>query len=125
MQTPIALVIDDDPFMRLLAREALEQAGLRVEEAGDGAAGLAAIQELRPDIVLLDVAMPGLDGLAVCRALRKLPGGKLIPVLMLTGLDDTNSIEQAYEAGATDFITKPVNAAILGHRVKYILSASK
>lgn len=125
VQTPIALVVDDDPFMRLLARDALEQAGLRVEEAADGAAGLAAIRELRPDIVLLDVAMPILDGLAVCRALRKLPGGRHIPVLMLTGLDDTSSIDQAYEAGATDFITKPVNASILGHRVKYILSASK
>lgn len=124
-QIPVALIVDDDPFMRLLARDSLEKVGMRVEEACDGASGLSAVQEFWPDIVLLDVAMPEIDGITLCRMLRQLPKGKLIPVLMMTGLDDTNSIELAYLAGATDFITKPVNGAVLGHRVRYILNASR
>lgn len=89
---PFALIIDDDPFMRLLARESLEQAGIRVAEAGDGASGLAAVEELWPDIVLLDVVMPDMDGFAVCRHLRGLSGGRHLPILMITGLHDIDSI---------------------------------
>src|SRR5687768_7783226 len=88
----LVLVVDDDITMRLLARETLEQAGFRVEEAVDGNAGVAAFERLRPDIVLLDVMMPVLDGFRACAALRKLEGGDHIPVLMMTGLDDSDSI---------------------------------
>lgn len=124
-QTPIVLVIDDDPFMREMALAALEETSIQVEQASDGTTGLAAIARLTPDLVLLDVMMPYMNGFDVCRALRKLPRCVLPPVFMLTGLDDIDSINQAYEAGATDFITKPINWTILRHRLRYMLNASK
>src|SRR5918992_3220638 len=74
---------------------------------------------------MLDVNMPGMDGFTVCTELRRMPVGNGIPVLMVTGLDDEASINRAYEVGATDFITKPINWPVLGHRVRYILRASQ
>jgi diguanylate cyclase (GGDEF)-like protein/PAS domain S-box-containing protein len=121
----LVLVVDDEAIMRLLARATLEQAGFAVEEAGDGQAGLAAFERLQPDLVLLDVVMPILDGFEACRALRKLPGGEHAPVLMMTGLDDSDSINRAYQVGATDFITKPIAWPMLGHRVRYLLRAQR
>lgn len=120
---PLALVVDDEAMPRLLARAALEQAGLAVEEAGSSDEAVAAFARLRPDLVLLDVMMPGKDGFQTCADLRRLPGGDRTPILMLTGLDDTESITLAYEAGATDFAQKPLNGTILGHRVRYLLRA--
>jgi PAS domain S-box-containing protein len=121
----LVLVIDEDPMMRLLIGESLQQAGFAVEEAEDGLSTLTAFEHLQPDIVLLDVNMPGMDGFTVCTELRKMPVGNGIPVLMVTGLDDEASIDRAYEVGATDFITKPINWPVLGHRVRYILRASQ
>ncbi len=122
---PLALIVDDDITLRVLAREALEQAGCRVEDASTGQEALAAFQREIPDIVLLDVVMPGMDGFATCAALRKLPGGAAVPILIMTGLDDVKSIATAYDAGATDFVTKPWNALVLSHRVRYMLRASQ
>src|SRR5688500_20074944 len=93
----LVLVVDDDMMMRLLARETLEQAGFRVEEAEDGEAALSVFQTLRPDVVMLDVLMPVLDGFDTCAALRRLDGGAHVPILMMTGLDDTDSINRVYE----------------------------
>jgi len=123
-QIPVALVIDDDATMRFLLRDTLEREGFSVEEAEHGAAGLALYASVKPDVVLLDVVMPEMDGFAACAELRKLPNGRRLPILMMTGLNDVESINQAYEAGATDFITKPVNSELLGHRVRYMLRAS-
>lgn len=122
---PLILVVDDDDGQRLLASAALRQGGFAVAEAGDGEQALAAFQREQPDIVLLDVVMPGLDGFAVCEALRQLPGGHYCPIVMVTGLDDVESIERAYEVGATDFITKPIQWLVLHHRVRYILRANQ
>ena len=124
-KTPLVLVVDDDRTMRLLVRETLERCGFAVEEAADGAAGMGSFQRRRPDVVLLDVMMPELDGFGACAALRGLPGGEHVPILMMTGLDDPESIDRAYQAGATDFITKPITWAVLGYRVRYSLRASK
>lgn len=121
----LVLVVDDDLAERLLIREVLEQGGFTVEEAGDGVQAVAAFSRIRPDIVLLDVMMPEMDGFAACAALRQLPQGEHTPVLMVTGLDDVESINRAYEVGATDFITKPINWTILSHRVRYMLRASQ
>lgn len=121
---PRVLVVDDDDGQRLLAGVSLMQAGFEVVEAANGEQALTLFQGRPPDIVLLDVVMPGLDGFAVCEALRRLPGGHL-PILMVTGLDDLDSIERAYRAGATDFITKPIQWLILHQRVRYILRASQ
>ncbi|MCB1676754.1 MAG: EAL domain-containing protein [Halioglobus sp.] len=118
-----ALVVDDDPTMRFMVATALQQAGWQVCEAVDGAGALTAYADHCPDIVLLDVVMPGLDGFATCARLREMPDARHLPILMMTGLDDEGSIERAYESGATDFITKPLNLSLLTHRVRYMLRA--
>ncbi|MBX3209024.1 MAG: EAL domain-containing protein [Labilithrix sp.] len=121
---PIVLLVDDDPMMRLLTAEALFGAGYDVVEAADGSEAVDRFGELAPDVVLLDVVMPEMDGYDVCRVLRGLPGGAATPILMMTGLDDVDSIHRAYEAGATDFITKPINYSLLGYRLRYLLRAA-
>ena len=117
------LVVDDDPMMRFLARETLEQEGFRVEEVDDGSKALEAFSRYRPDIVLLDVMMPEKDGYATCAEIRELPGGDDTQILMMTGLNDVESIRKAYDVGSTDFITKPINWVVLGYRVRYMLRA--
>ncbi len=123
--SPLILVVDDDPTVRMLARAALEKSGCAVEEAEDGAEALSLLAGLKPDLILLDVMMPKVDGYSVCEQLRRLPGLERTPVCMMTGLNDTASIQRGYYTGATDFITKPINWLILGQRVKYMLRASK
>jgi diguanylate cyclase (GGDEF)-like protein/PAS domain S-box-containing protein len=123
-KTPLILVVDDDAIMRLLAVEALAPGGLRVIEAAEGDGALDALRRQSPDLVLLDVQMPGCDGFAVCEAIRRHPPSANTPVVMMTGLDDVESILRAYEVGATDFVTKPINWLILAHRVRYLLRAS-
>jgi diguanylate cyclase (GGDEF)-like protein len=118
------LVVDDDITARLLALQALGKENFVVIEAEDGIAALALFQSMQPDIVLLDVAMPGLNGFEVCQQLRGLPCGNLVPILMATGLDDIDSVHRAYEAGATDFVIKPFNWKILAHRLRYMVRAS-
>ncbi len=119
----LILVADDDPLICLMAVEALEEEGFAVETVHDGQEALASFQSLQPDLVLMDVNMPEMDGFAACSEIRKSPGGALTPILMMTGLDDLKSINQAYEAGATDFQTKPVNWVILRQRIRYMLRA--
>ncbi|MEW6235040.1 MAG: response regulator [Candidatus Omnitrophota bacterium] len=122
---PLALIADDDGNFRFLARTALERSGFAVEEAEDGNRAVAAFERLQPDIILLDIKMPELDGFSACHAIRKLPGGARAPILMITGLDDIESINRAYDVGATDFITKPINWLILGLRVSFMLRANQ
>ncbi|MTV41713.1 putative bifunctional diguanylate cyclase/phosphodiesterase [Duganella radicis] len=118
------LVADDDPTMRLLMLEMLAQVGLDGIEAEDGLQAVASFQSATPDLVLLDVDMPGMDGFSVCRAIRKLETTASVPIIMVTGGDELESVTRAYEAGATDFVSKPINWPILGHRVLYVLRAS-
>lgn len=122
---PLVLIVDDDRSARLIARASLEHAGLAVEEAADGREGVAAFERIRPDLILMDVLMPGMDGFAACATIRTLPGGKLVPILMMTGLDDLESVRRAYEAGATDFTTKPIKGTLLGHRANYLIRAGR
>ena len=124
-EQPLILVVDDEAGERLLAGASLRQGGFAVVEAESGARALETFQREQPDIVLLDVVMPGLDGFAVCERLRQSPNGRHLPIVMVTGLDDVESIERAYQAGATDFITKPIQWLVLHHRVRYILRASR
>lgn len=118
---PKILIGDDDPLARLFVKNALEPAGMVVIEATGGKDVLAKFEGIGPDLVILDIMMPDMDGYLTCSRLRSLPRGKRVPILVLTGLDDANSIAQAYQHGATDFITKPVNATILCHHVRYML----
>jgi|GEM_PF-713940 len=120
---PLILIVDDDSILRGVAGESLRQAGFSVSEAENGVQALAAIKKSRPDIVLLDVMMPEMDGFDTCRAIRSLPNGDMLPVVMITALEDLDSINKAYEVGATDFITKPINWIILVQRVRYMLRA--
>jgi diguanylate cyclase (GGDEF)-like protein/PAS domain S-box-containing protein len=118
------LVVDDDAGARRLTRATLTRAGFDVVEAIDGEKAIQAMQLAMPDLVLLDVSMPVMDGFTACAKLRGLAGGARVPVVMMTGLDDVESIERAFEVGATDFLTKPINWPILSHRVRYMLRAS-
>ncbi len=122
---PLALIVDDDVVLRPLLGEVLQQAGFTVEEAAEGEQALATFVRAQPDIILLDVMLPEMDGFTLCATIRALPGGEHTPVLMVTGLGDTESIRRAYEVGATDFIAKPLNWEILSHRVRYMLRASR
>lgn len=117
------LIIDDDPLLRGMAANTLRHAGFDVSEAEDGIQGLEQVRQANFDLLLLDVMMPKLDGYEVCKHVRQSPRGERVPILMLTGLHDSGSIEQAYEAGATDFISKPINWTLLSHRVRYSLRA--
>jgi diguanylate cyclase (GGDEF)-like protein/PAS domain S-box-containing protein len=122
---PVILVVDDDRLMRVVLQDALTSAGFEVTSVADGVSALHNVSSVRPDLVLLDMIMPGKDGCETCRDIRALPGGEYLPVLMITGMDSADSIHRAFEAGATDFITKPVNAELLAHRVRYMLRASQ
>lgn len=124
-RNPLIQVVDDDATMRLLMRATLEKSGFRVTESECGEDAIAAFGKLHPDAILLDVMMPGMDGFQTCRALRGLPGGEHTPILMVTGLEDVESIHRAFDAGATDFVTKPINWIIMSHRVRYMLRASE
>lgn len=117
------LIIDDDLSFTLIASETLEQAGFAVDVANDGQQALARFEAARPDIVLLDVELPGSNGFDLCGTLLAMSAGAEVPIVMVTGHDDTRSIERAYEAGASDFIHKPVLWATLPHRIGFILRA--
>lgn len=122
---PVILAVDDDLAMRTLIVESLDQAGFTVEEAENGLEALEVFKQVHPDIVLTDVRMPTMNGFDFCLRLREQPGGDDIPIVFITGLDDVVSIQRAYEVGATDFITKPIDWLILSQRVRYILRASQ
>ena len=118
------LLVDDDFLLRSMAATTLRHAGFEVSEASSGEEALARFAHNSFDLVLLDVMMPGLDGFQVCQQLRATPRGARVPVLLLTGLNDTHSVDAAYASGATDFISKPINWALLTYRVRYALRAS-
>ena len=122
---PVILVVDDDTAIRELVKEALELFQFAVVEARNGAEGVKAFTRHKPELVVMDVRMPEMDGFQACAAMRQVPGGAGTPILILTGLDDTDSIKTAYEAGATDFASKPINLFVLGHRLRYMLRAKR
>jgi diguanylate cyclase (GGDEF)-like protein len=124
-QRPTILVVDDEPTTRLLTSATLAPEGFAVVEADSGPSALAAFAAARPSLVLLDVNMPGMDGYAVCAAMRSQPGARYVPIVMMTGRDDIESINEAYRAGATDFIAKPVNWPLLPHRMRYVMRSSR
>jgi diguanylate cyclase (GGDEF)-like protein len=122
---PVALIVDDDHVMRMLEQETLVQFRFEVFTAEDGEQALASLDVVPPDLVLLDVDMPGVDGFEVCRRIRQRWDASELPVIMVTGMDDLDSIHRAYESGANDFIAKPINWPILGYRARYVLRATE
>ena len=119
----ILVVDDEEDFVEMLSMR-LSDAGHRVRTAFDGDAALAALDEAECDVVLLDIRMPGMSGLEVCQRIRQMPRGESVPIMIVTGSDDRESIDKGFEAGATQYKTKPVNWTLLGRDVQYILRAS-
>ncbi len=122
---PSILIVDDDELIRMIMRAELEDEGFAVVEACDGLEALEVCRAGAPDLLVADVMMPRMDGYELCRALRGQPDMAFFPILMATGLDDEVSIAAAYEAGATDFIPKPLQWTILRQRVRYMLRSSR
>jgi diguanylate cyclase (GGDEF)-like protein len=119
------LIVDDDTGSRLLMRRALERAGFLISEAADGNAAVAAVEAGQCNAVLMDVEMPTMNGYEACQAIRSRPRGAHLPIMMVTGRDDVASINQSYQAGATDFLAKPINWNLLGHRVQYLVRGGR
>jgi diguanylate cyclase (GGDEF)-like protein len=119
------LVADDDATLREIAGGMLRAAGFEVQTVASGDAAVAACALRLPDIALLDVEMQDGNGYQACANIRALPGGADLPIVMVTGCDDTASIDRAYEAGATDFVVKPINWALLTHRIRYVLRGAR
>ena len=118
------LIVDDDLVVRTLAAQALRDVGFTVEEVDSGRKALASIDRLPPELVILDVEMPGLDGFDTCTAIRGRDAAREIPVLMATGHTDPTTIERTFDVGATDFISKPFDWQILQHRVRFLMRAN-
>ena len=119
------LIVDDDAGSRLLMRRALERSGFTVSEAADGMAAVAAVETGECNAVLMDVEMPSMNGYDACKAIRARAGGAHLPIMMVTGRDDVASINQSYQVGATDFLAKPINWNLLGHRVQYLVRGGR
>lgn len=107
-KNPLILIADDDQLVRVTFQDALNGDGFLTATATDGTSAISSFMTLQPDLVVLDLFMPGKDGITVCQEIRSLPEGKYIPILMVTGMNDTDLIHRAFEAGATDFVIKPV-----------------
>jgi predicted signal transduction protein with EAL and GGDEF domain/DNA-binding response OmpR family regulator len=122
---PKVLLVDDDEVNLLLTSTALRERGFSVTEVTSGREALRVLAEWSPDVLVLDAIMPGMDGFRVCRELRALPGFEMLPVLMLTGLDDDASITRAYDAGATDFFVKSTQWSLLAGRLRYLLRSAQ
>ncbi|MBR4616885.1 MAG: response regulator, partial [Kiritimatiellae bacterium] len=116
------VLIEDDPGIRTVIRLALKGAGLTsIFEAGNGTDGLALVQREKPALVILDLMLPGMDGLAVCSAIRRNPSVSGTPIVMLTARTAEEDVVRGLELGADDYITKPFSKAILVARVKAAL----
>ncbi len=122
MQGARILVVDDQEANRQIVRDVLEPLGYRITEAADGEEALEAVAREAPDLILCDVVMPRRDGYAVCQALKEDPKTRLVPIVMLTSLDQLPDKVKAVELGADDYLTKPFNVVELTTRVRSLLS---
>lgn len=123
--SPLVLVVDDDRSLRALLCFAMEEEGYQVVEANNGENCLAEFMRLQPDLVLLDAVMPVMDGFTCCSQLRTLAIAEHTPVLMITVLDDRESVDRAFTVGATDYVTKPIHWPVLRQRVTRLLDVSR
>ncbi len=118
------LIVEDDRFTRMVAAKTLSQRGYQVIEAVNGRQALALFGRIVPDLVLLDVEMPHINGIQVCQQIRKSAIGKSIPILMLTSREDQTAIEQSFAAGASDYLCKPVNWNLVTHKIPKLLETA-
>ncbi|MGK7944975.1 MAG: diguanylate cyclase [Microcystaceae cyanobacterium] len=121
IHAPLILVVDDDRFVQMQLRLYLEREGYQVAIANSGEEGLDMYRTHHPDLVLLDAIMPGINGFECCKQLAQLPSAEYVPILIITALDDQQSVDYAFEVGAADYVTKPIHWAVLRQRVRRLL----
>jgi predicted signal transduction protein with EAL and GGDEF domain/DNA-binding response OmpR family regulator len=119
--TTTILIADDDPSHLMLVEAALAGAGFLVHTASDGQQAVERFAEVKPDVVVLDVMMPGITGIEACRRIREQAGNRFVPILMLTSRNDLPAISDAFSAGASDFAQKGLNPRLLVERVRFLL----
>lgn len=121
----LVLIVDDEKFTRMQLRLALEREGYQIAEADNGREAINLCNQLHPQIVLLDAMMPDMDGFECCTLLQSLEYSQYTPVLMITGLDDQESVDRAFEVGAIDFVTKPIHWPVLRQRVRRLIQQAQ
>ncbi|MGJ5134861.1 MULTISPECIES: response regulator transcription factor [unclassified Bradyrhizobium] len=121
----VALVVDDSPETLRLLTDALDGAGMTVMVALDGAAAMRIVDQITPDIILLDAVMPGMDGFETCRKLKREAGLSNVPVIFMTGLADTEHIVKGLEAGGVDYVTKPIAVSEMLARIRVHLANAR
>ena len=122
-KVPVVLIADDDSVSSYMLAQVLHKDGYQTLVVANGKAALSACQKKLPDIILMDAVMPVLNGFDCCRTLHAMYGNDCPPTLMITGLNDTESVESAYKAGAVDYVTKPFHWAVLRGRVRQAIKA--
>jgi diguanylate cyclase (GGDEF)-like protein len=119
-----ALVVDDDGVLRTAVQQFIARLGFEVQGADNGLRALELFQAQGADIVLLDAAMPVMDGFAACEAIRALPAGRYVPIIVITIYEDEDSVDRAFAAGATEYVAKPIHWAVLRNRVRQLVQAA-
>lgn len=119
------LLVDDDKVTRLIMKSLLIKHGYHVTDVDTGEECLEQYQLSKPDMILLDAEMPGIDGFTCCSKIKQMPGGDRTPILMITGLNDSKSVDRAFDAGAIDYVTKPIHPAVLTRRLQRILEGEQ
>lgn len=122
---PRILVVDDDHSLTSLMAQTLSAVGMEVATAADGGEAISQCRQFDPDLVLLDIHMPEMDGISACARIRSQSGNDRLPIVMVTGSDDESSVNRSFNAGATDFISKPINWPLFERRVRAFLEAGK
>src|SRR5436190_8293284 len=121
----VALIVDDSPETLRLLTDALDGAGMTVMVALDGAAAMRIVDQITPDIVLLDAVMPGLDGFETCKRLKRDAGLDHVPIIFMTGLAETEHIVRGLEAGGVDYVTKPIAIEEMLARIRVHLANAR
>ena len=118
---PSILIVDDEPMTRNLLRLMLERAGFEISEAEDGLKALLMMAEQSPDVLLLDVMMPNMDGLTVCEKLRARPETAVLPIILLSARTSSEAVKAGMDAGATKYLSKPINRKELINTIHEVL----
>src|ERR1700750_1388955 len=121
----IPLIVDDSPETLRLLTDALDGAGMTVMVALDGASAMRIVDQITPDIVLLDAVMPGMDGFETCRRLKREAGLSNVPVIFMTGLAETEHIVRGLDAGGVDYVTKPIAIEEMLARIRVHLANAR
>ena len=115
------LLVDDDAIFRSIARSKLALANFEVHEAADGASGWMQIQSSQFDLALIDLGLPDMNGADLIRRVRRTPRTSLLPIMVITGREDREAIDEAFDIGANHFLTKPINWPLFRHQVAYVV----